>query len=218
MLMMTPDSDFFRCGIASLVTLNVPVRLSASTASHASGSIFSTGAVGPAMPPLFTSTSIPPSISAAAATKRSTEDRSERSQTLEVIVGWAWVTACRVSSLMSQMCTLAPCAAKARAIDSPIPAAPAVTITRLLVVIGSSSHDFSVVFALEKLKRRQLAGSHRIDLFAKAGQFSIKEVRRFLGLLQRLNAQSLKVDVEDIVGLIVLPSASIILCSASRHT
>src|SRR5947199_10414584 len=45
---------------------------------------------------------------------------------------------------------------------------------------------------------------NRIDPFAKACQFSIEEVRQFLGILHRLNAQSFKVDVEHIVGFIVM--------------
>src|ERR1700680_4078144 len=42
------------------VTLNVPVRSTCMTFSHSSGFISSTGAVGPEMPALFTSTSNPP--------------------------------------------------------------------------------------------------------------------------------------------------------------
>src|SRR5258708_27742969 len=44
----------------------------------------------------------------------------------------------------------------------------------------------------------------RIDSLAKACEFSIEEVRQFLGLLHRLYAQSFKVDVEHIVFLIVM--------------
>src|SRR5438067_3730705 len=42
-----------------------------------------------------------------------------------------------------------------------------------------------------------------IDFFAKAGEFSIEEIRQFLGILYRLNVQSFKVYIEYIVGLIV---------------
>jgi hypothetical protein len=133
MMMMTPDPDRLRWGIDSLVTLNVPVRLILRTASQASGSVASTGAVGPEMPALFTSTSSPPSVSAAALTSRSTAGRSDTSHTVAVIDGSAWVRARSAFSAMSQICTLAPSAAKARAIANPIPLPPAVTRTRFPV-------------------------------------------------------------------------------------
>lgn len=66
MMMMTPAFDFLRLGIATRATLNVPVRFTFITISHASGSVTSTGTVGPGMPPLFTNTSIPPTASAGA--------------------------------------------------------------------------------------------------------------------------------------------------------
>ena len=41
--MMQPDLDCFKCGIASRVTSNIAVRLTATTLSQASGGIASTG-------------------------------------------------------------------------------------------------------------------------------------------------------------------------------
>ncbi len=87
MLMITPAGERFRCGIAQRVTLNVPLRLTATTFSHASGSIVSTGTVGPAMPALLTSTSSPPSAATPDATMSSTSRRLATSQRLAIASG-----------------------------------------------------------------------------------------------------------------------------------
>src|SRR3954463_12032065 len=63
--------------MARRVTLNVPVRSTCMTLSQASGSISATGAVGPEIPALFTSTSSPPRESTASATMRSMSCRFE---------------------------------------------------------------------------------------------------------------------------------------------
>jgi hypothetical protein len=47
MLMIDPAGDFFRCGMASRVTLNVPPRFTRITRSHSAGDTCSTGAVCP---------------------------------------------------------------------------------------------------------------------------------------------------------------------------
>ena len=56
----------------------------------------------------------------------------------------------------------------------------------------------------ERVQIEIIVVGDRIDFLAKACEFFIKEVRQFLGLLHRLNAQPFKVDVEHIVGLIVM--------------
>jgi hypothetical protein len=58
-------------------------------------------------------------------TSRSTEVRSETSHKVEVMDVSDCFNVCRASLLMSQICTFAPSAAKARAIANPIPLAPA---------------------------------------------------------------------------------------------
>src|SRR5476649_1774982 len=74
MLMMQPDLDFLRCGMASRDTSNMAVRLTAITLSQSSGGYCSTGSVSPAMPALLISTSSPPSEATAS---RSEEHTSE---------------------------------------------------------------------------------------------------------------------------------------------
>ena len=80
-MMITPAGDFFKCGMASRVTLNVPFRFTWTTFSHSCGGICSTGAVCAGIPALLTNTSKPPKAFTARETIRSTSSRLEMSQT-----------------------------------------------------------------------------------------------------------------------------------------
>src|SRR3954469_11424778 len=74
-------------GTASRAQLNWPVRQISRQRSQSSGFISSTLEVGPATPALLTSTSRPPSFSAASANSFFTAARSETSQRDHVIAG-----------------------------------------------------------------------------------------------------------------------------------
>src|SRR5580704_7204776 len=119
-----------KCGTASLVQLNCPVRQISRQRSQSSGFISSTFDVGPAMPALLTSTSRPPSFASASANRLFTAARSETSQRVEVIAGSLVASADSAASSTSQVWTRAPSAAKRRAIARPMPLPPAVTSTR----------------------------------------------------------------------------------------
>ena len=128
--MIDAAPDFFSSGIANRVTLKVPVRLICITSSQAAGSKASTGAVGPEMPALFTSTSKPPSEAMAAGTASSMSAPFDRSHTEVWTPGVALASAANASPSRSSTKTRAPAAAKAAAISRPMPDAPAVTRTR----------------------------------------------------------------------------------------
>jgi hypothetical protein len=80
----------------------VPMTSTVITASHWSGSASSTGAVGPAMPALFTSTSSPPSASTEAAIMRSISSRFDTSQTTVFKPGISFAAVSSAFSSMSQ--------------------------------------------------------------------------------------------------------------------
>src|SRR5215212_4260253 len=98
--------------------------------SQSSGLMSSTLAVGPAMPALLTSTSSPPRACPASWNNRSTCVTCDTSARVVPTDGSSFRKADSASSSTSQMCTLAPCSTKVRAIARPIPDAPAVTTTR----------------------------------------------------------------------------------------
>ena len=128
--MMLAFLEALRCGTARRTQLNWPVMSMARQRSQSSGLISSTLPVGPAMPALLTRQSSPPSAFSAASNRRATAARSETSHTVQVSCGSDLARAASASWSTSQMCTLAPSRTKARAISSPMPAAPAVTSTR----------------------------------------------------------------------------------------
>jgi hypothetical protein len=101
MTMIDPVGDSFRSGVARRVTSNVPVRLTATTASHASGAYSCTGAVGPEMPALLTSTSRPPSAATRSSNIAVTAAGSVMSHTLPVIASAEAVTAATASPFTS---------------------------------------------------------------------------------------------------------------------
>src|SRR6478672_7546181 len=138
--MVTIDaaSDSFSNGIACCVTLKVPWRFTPTTAAKAPASYSSTGAVGPAMPALLTSTSSPPSSLLTSPKRAATASGLLTSVTDPVMFANSPVTALTASALMSAMCTLAPAAANALAVASPIPLAPAVMSTRCDIDVSSS--------------------------------------------------------------------------------
>src|SRR4051794_19813378 len=74
-----------KCGTASLVQLNWPVRHICRQRSQSSGFISSILEVGPAIPALLTRTSSPPSFASASANRFLTACRSETSHAVEVI-------------------------------------------------------------------------------------------------------------------------------------
>src|SRR5918996_556025 len=108
----------------------MPLRSTAMQRSQSSGRMSSTFAVGPAMPALFTSTSSPCRNFLTSSNSRSTSPSLETSASVCVTVGSCLFASASAFSSMSQMCTLAPCSTKVRAITRPMPAAPAVTSTR----------------------------------------------------------------------------------------
>jgi hypothetical protein len=130
MTMIVPAGDRFRTGMARRVTSNVALRLTATTASHSVGGYSSTGAVGPEMPALLTSTSRPPSDASRSPNITETASRLVMSQTLPVIAAADAVTAETASPSASATCTRAPAATNARVMARPIPPAPPVTRTR----------------------------------------------------------------------------------------
>ena len=82
------------------------VRLTATTLSQASGGIWSTGSVSPAMPALLIRTSSPPSAATAFGTMRSISARTAMSQWLAITPGISWTMALRALSSMSQTKTV----------------------------------------------------------------------------------------------------------------
>src|ERR1700712_486896 len=76
-----------KCGTASRVQLNCPVRQISTQRSQSSGLMSSIFAVGPATPALLTSTSSPPSFATDSANRIFTADRSETSHGVAVMVG-----------------------------------------------------------------------------------------------------------------------------------
>jgi len=96
----------------------------------------STLAVGPAMPALLTSTSRPPSLACASWNNRSTSA--------------SFATSASVSGFVfgstSHMCTRAPASRNVCTIERPMPAPPAVTMTRKPLADNSIALDNSAGF------------------------------------------------------------------------
>src|SRR3954468_22134999 len=130
--MLTIEAFLLRrkCGTASRVQLNCPVRQISTQRSQSSGLMSSIFAVGPATPALLTSTSSPPSFAIASENRAFTAVRSETSQGVAVMAGSLAASSDKAVLSTSQVWTLAPSAANRRAIASPMPPAPAVTSTR----------------------------------------------------------------------------------------
>src|SRR3954468_23965283 len=106
----------------------MPFRSTAMQRSQSSGRMSSTFAVGPAMPALLTSTSRPPSCCASSTKSRSTSANKATSARVREIFAGSDLSA---ASSTSHTCTRAPWSTKVCAMARPIPAAPAVTSTRL---------------------------------------------------------------------------------------
>src|SRR5262245_22231158 len=105
----------------------MPFRSTAMQRSQSSGRISSTGAVGPAMPALLTSTSSPPRLRRTSSNSRSTSATLATSTRVRNI---SRGSAASALSSTSHTCTRAPRSAKVCAITHPIPDPPAVTSTR----------------------------------------------------------------------------------------
>src|SRR5205085_730771 len=106
----------------------MPFRSTAMQRSQSSGRISSTLSLGPAMPALFTSTSRPPSSRSTSANRRSTSARFATSARVRVIACGSCASA---RSSISHTWTRAPWSRKVCAMARPMPAAPAVTRTRI---------------------------------------------------------------------------------------
>src|SRR5215468_8476395 len=124
--------------------------LTASVRSQSAGVTSSAAAVGPEMPALLTSTSSPPSADYAVSNSRPTAARSPTSASTVPILGSMPLSSASANSETSQMKTRAPCSWKRVAMRRPIPAPPAVTMTR------SPSTDVSMGMALPRGLRERL--------------------------------------------------------------
>src|SRR5262249_22088800 len=106
----------------------MPLRSTPMQRSQSSGRMSSTFAVGPVMPALLTRTSSPPRWRSTSANRRSTSAMFATSARVRLI---ACGSSASARSSISHTCTRAPCSRKVCAIARPMPAAPAVTRTRI---------------------------------------------------------------------------------------
>ena len=134
---MAPPPAAFRSGTARRAQRNWPVRSISMQRRHSAGSISSTAPVGPAIPALFTSTSSPPSDRPASSNRRSTCASSDTSARL-VPTGNARPQASSALASTSQVARGRRRPTSASTIARPIPAAPAVTITRCPLASNSA--------------------------------------------------------------------------------
>src|ERR1051325_1025540 len=118
----------------------MPLRSTAMQRSQSSGRMSSTLAVGPAMPALFTSTSSPPRLRSTSANRRSTSATFATSARVRLI---ACSSSASAGSSISHTCTRAPWSRKVSAMARPMPAAPAVTRTRISLAERFTAMDNS---------------------------------------------------------------------------
>lgn len=117
-------------GTAKCVHRNCPVRHMSRQRRQSAGEISSTPPVGPAMPALFTSASSPPIVVFISLKNAATCASSDTSATVATSAPSSDAAASSARASTSQMAIRAPCCASARAMQMPMPPAPAVMATR----------------------------------------------------------------------------------------